>query len=66
MKSDIKLFGSARCHKTQFYINFFKEKDLDFVFLDVERDSLAAEELRALFTTGKLNFPTTLVKDKKL
>jgi hypothetical protein len=42
------------------------EKGIEFDFLDVHEDDAAADELRSLYTTGKLNFPTILVGTKKL
>jgi arsenate reductase-like glutaredoxin family protein len=65
-KKDIRVYGAERCHKTQFYLQYFRDKQLAADFLDVERDETAARELRGLYTTGKLNFPTILIKDKKL
>ena len=62
----IKLFGAARCHKTQHYQKYFKERNLDFEFLDVEEDESSAEELRSLYTNRKLNFPTIMLDNKKL
>ncbi len=62
----IKLYGADRCHKTQHYIRFFKDRGLDFVFLDVEKDEDNANALRRLYTNGKLNFPTITVNHKKL
>jgi len=62
----IKLFGAARCHKTQYYQKYFKERNLDFEFLDVEEDESNAEELRSLYTNRKLNFPTIVLDNKKL
>ena len=65
-KCDIRVYGAARCHKTRFYLDYLKNNQLGFEFLDVEKDLEAAAELRSLYTTGKLNFPTILVKGKKL
>ena len=62
----IRLYGAARCHKSQFYQDFLKQKQLDFVFLDVEEDEAAASQLRGLYSNGKLNFPTLMVRGKKL
>jgi mycoredoxin len=62
----ITLYGADRCHKTQHYIRFFKEHCLDFVFLDVEKHEEYANQLRSLYSTGKLNFPTITINDKKL
>lgn len=62
----IKLYGAARCHKTQYYQQFFKERNLDFEFLDVEKNQSKAEELRSLYSNGKLNFPTIMLDTKKL
>lgn len=62
----IKLYGADRCHKTQHYLRLLKEHQLDFVFLDVEKNEDHARELRSLYTTGKLNFPTITLDTKKL
>ncbi|MEL7427252.1 MAG: glutaredoxin family protein [Bacteroidota bacterium] len=63
---EIKLYGAAHCHKTRYYQELLREKGLDFAFLDVEENEAAADELRALYTTGRLNFPTLLIDGKKL
>ncbi|MEM7656433.1 MAG: glutaredoxin family protein [Bacteroidota bacterium] len=62
----IRLYGAARCHKTQFYLTHLKEKGIEHIFLDVEEDEAAAIELRSLYESGKLNFPTFLIHGKKL
>ena len=62
----IKLFGHKDCHKTKIYQSYLKEKGIEFDFLDVHEDDAAADELRSLYTTGKLNFPTILVGTKNL
>jgi len=62
----IKLYGAARCHKTQHYQQYFQERNLDVEFLDVEENESYAEELRSLYTNRKLNFPTITINTKKL
>ncbi len=62
----IKLFGHKDCHKTKIYQSYLKEKEVQFVFLDVHEDESAANELRSLYVNGKLNFPTILIGTKKL
>lgn len=62
----IKLYGAEKCHKTQHYKAFFKTRNLDYTFLDVEQNKDFAEELRNLYTTRKLNFPTITINSKKL
>jgi arsenate reductase-like glutaredoxin family protein len=62
----IKLYGTDRCHKTQFYINSLNETQLPYEFLDVESNEDHAEELRGLYTHRKLNFPTLMIGSKKL
>jgi mycoredoxin len=52
----ITLYGADRCHKTQHYIRFFKERNLDFVFLDVEQHPEYAKQLRSLYSSGKSIF----------
>lgn len=62
----ITLYGADRCHKTQHYIRFFQNRDIDFVFLDVEKNEDHANSLRNLYTNGKLHFPTITIDDKRL
>lgn len=62
----IKLFGSKDCRKTKFYEDYLNEKGVQFVFVDVLVDTKGAAELRELYVTKKLNFPTLLVGAKKL
>lgn len=66
MKTNIKLYGTERCHKTQYYKTFFESLKLEYVFLDVEENEIHATELRNLYENKKLNFPTITIKDKKL
>jgi len=65
-KDRIRVYGAERCHKTRYYLNFLKERNLPFIFLDVEESDDFAEELRDLYETRRLNFPTLMIKDKKL
>lgn len=62
----IKLFGAARCHKTQYYKTFFEARNLDYQLLDVEENEAFADELRSLYANKKLNFPTITIGEKKL
>jgi arsenate reductase-like glutaredoxin family protein len=62
----IKLYGAERCHKTQYYKTFFKTRNVNYAFLDVEKSEIFAEELRGLYENRKLNFPTILMGKKKL
>jgi arsenate reductase-like glutaredoxin family protein len=66
MKQKIKLYGSKRCHKTQYYKIFLETRNIDYVFLDVEENDNFAEELRDLYKNKRLNFPTITVDEKKL
>lgn len=66
MAIEIKLYGAERCHKTKYYQSFFKNSELNFLFLDVEENENFAEELRSLYSNRKLNFPTITVGNKKL
>lgn len=68
MKSDvkIKLYGAERCHKTQYYKTLLETRNLDYVFLDVETSEAYAKELRSLYESRKLNFPTITIGAKKL
>jgi arsenate reductase-like glutaredoxin family protein len=62
----ITLYGAKDCHKTQFYINLLKSKSLVFDFKDVILNNEYANELKNLYETKRLNFPTFLIGDKKL
>lgn len=65
-KDNIRVYGAARCHKTQYYLNFLKDRNLPVNFLDVEKNESSAIELRNLYTNQRLNFPTLMIKGKKL
>ncbi len=62
----ITLYGSEKCHKTQFYLAYFADKLIDVEFKDVLKFETFGQELRALYVNGKLNFPTLLINGKKL
>lgn len=63
---NIILYGAEHCHKTQFYFDFLKEKNLTFSFFDVTKNKEKEQELRRLFASEKANFPTFLIGHKKL
>lgn len=63
---EIKIYGAARCHKTQYYQQYFADRELAYTFLDVEDNEAYAAELRSLYASGKLNFPTLIIDGKKL
>jgi arsenate reductase-like glutaredoxin family protein len=62
----IKLYGAEKCHKTQHYKAFFFARTIGFTFLDVEKNEENAKELRNLYESGRLNFPTITINHKKL
>ena len=62
----IKLYGTDRCHKTQFYLEVLDDTGIPYEFLDVEINEDHAAELRGLYINNKLNFPTILIGSKKL
>lgn len=66
MRPPIKLYGSGECHKSNFYKKYLYETGFEYNFLDVIQNKTAAEELRSLYTSGKLNFPTITIGTKKL
>jgi len=68
MKSipEIKLYGAEGCHKTKYYKLLLEERQLPYIFLDVETNKAHAQELRSLYENGKLNFPTITIGKKKL
>lgn len=47
-------------------MDYFRKLGIPFTFLDVEENEMFAEELRNLYITRKLNFPTIVIKGKKL
>ena len=63
---NITLYGRWGCHKTQHYMRVLKSWGLGFTFKDVIENEEYATELRSLYQTGRLNFPTLMIKDKKL
>ena len=63
---DIKLYGTKRCHKAHHYIEFSNNRNLNFKFLDVEKNKEFDEELTQLYQNRKLNFPTIMVRNKRL
>lgn len=66
MMPRIKLYGAKRCHKTQYYKAYLEDLNLDFKCLDVELNNAFAEELRNLYESKKLNFPTITIGEKTL
>lgn len=64
--NEIKLYGATRCHKTKYYMSFLEALNLKYTFLDVEDNSVNANELRNLYNNRKLNFPTLLINSKTL
>lgn len=66
MTTEIKLYGTERCHKTQYYKDFLDKKNIDYAFLDVATNDHFAEELKGLYENRKLNFPTITIGHKKL
>lgn len=63
---NIKLYGTSGCHKTKYYQLVLDDIGLPYNFLDVERSNEHAKELRGLYETGRLNFPTITIGEKKL
>jgi len=63
---EIKLYGTDGCHKTRYYQLVLNETGLPYLFLDVEKNTNHAAELRGLYENGKLNFPTITIGTKKL
>ena len=66
MTTKIKLYGTEMCHKTKYYQRFLEDKEVEYEFLDVEKNEDFAEELRGLYENRKLNFPTITIGKKKL
>jgi arsenate reductase-like glutaredoxin family protein len=62
----IKLFGTATCHKTNYYQNVLNDTGFPYQFLDVKENEAHAEALRNLYENRNLNFPTITIGDKKL
>ena len=66
MKTIIKLYGTERCHKTKYYQSFFKDRNLDYIFYDVEQNEEYAEELKSLYESRNLHLTTITVGEKRL
>ncbi len=66
MMREIKLYGTERCHKTKHYEAFLKDNKFNYTFLDVEENENFDQELRGLYKSRKLNFPTITTGTKKL
>lgn len=65
-KDNIRVYGAGRCHKTRYYLHYLNERQMPFIFLDVEKNEAYAKELRSLYDSGKLNFPTIVINGKRL
>lgn len=63
---EIKLYGTVGCHKTQYYKAELDKIGLPYEFLDVKENKEHEMELRSLYESGKLNFPTITIGEKKL
>ncbi len=63
---DIKLYGSENCHKTNYYKGLLNDSKLVYTFMDVISNGENAKELRGLYESNKLNFPTLMIGEKKL
>jgi len=63
---EIKLYGTDGCHKTRYYQLVLNETGLPYLFLDVEKNANHAAELRGLYDSRKLHFPTITIGTKKL
>jgi arsenate reductase-like glutaredoxin family protein len=48
MIPEIKLYGTETCHKTQYYKKYLEDLNLEYSYLDVELNTVSAEELRGL------------------
>jgi arsenate reductase-like glutaredoxin family protein len=66
MIPEVKLYGTGRCHKTIYYQKLLEDCNVKFLFFDVEKNENSAIELRGLYKSGKLNFPTITIGTKKL
>lgn len=62
----IKLYGANHCHKTYYYQLLLEKIGVPYLFLDVEKNENHANELRDLYESRKLNFPTITIGKKKL
>jgi arsenate reductase-like glutaredoxin family protein len=64
--SIVKLYGAEDCHKTNYYKELLDAKKHPYQFFDVRVNENNAEELRNLYESRKLNFPTITIGSKKL
>jgi glutaredoxin len=63
---EIILYGAERCHKTQYYKTYLDVHTINYKLLDVEENTEYDEKLRSLYKSGKRNFPTITIGNKKL
>jgi glutaredoxin len=63
---NIQLYGTSGCRKTKYYQLVLDDIGLPYDFLDVERSNKHAKELRGLYETRRLNFPTITIGEKKM
>lgn len=66
LNESVKIYGAERCHKSRYYCDYFKQRDISFAFYDVEKNEDFAKELRSLYDNGRLNFPTLVIDGKKM
>ena len=62
----IVLYGSSKCHKSNYYQRFFESRNLNYTFQDVIKNESLAQELCSLYPNGNLHFPTVLIDNKRL
>ena len=62
----IKMYGTEKCHKTNYYKIFLETRNVGYAFLDIRQNEANAEEQRNLYENKKLNFPTITIDNKKL
>lgn len=60
----VLLYGAARCHKSMAYKDALTERNVAFLFLDIEKNSVAAQALRDHLKSDALKFPTVIVGER--
>ncbi|PHR91771.1 MAG: hypothetical protein COA69_11350 [Robiginitomaculum sp.] len=61
-----ELFGTDRCHDTQFYKAALDVRGVRYVYHNVDTDVHASDVLRKLYTPEALLFPTVVIGHKRL
>lgn len=57
----VELYGTDRCHGTQFCKIVFETREVEYVFRNLNTDMQAVESLQAIYAPSLARFPTVVV-----